>query len=310
MASKTKTKAPKVDGYQVITDRIVDALEAGTVPWRKPWKSIGGFGPTSLSTGKEYRGINQLMLSMQSFAAGYDSIYWGTYRQMEALGGQVRKGEKGTQVVLWKPFEKEVDGKKERYLMMRLFSVFNAEQVAWTQGCDSKRGGWFGKMPTNPVIDEADYVEPVEKADRIVKGMPLRPEIKHGGDRAFYSPLLDYIGMPPTAAFDSTEGYYATLFHELIHSTGHESRVGRQGIEAFAGFGSESYSKEELVAEIGAAYLCSEAGIEPRIDQSAAYIESWLKVLKGDKKFVVSAAAGAGKATDYILNRDTKGESA
>lgn len=185
MATKTK-QAPKVDGYQVITDKIVAALEAGTVPWRKPWKSISGFGPTSLSTGKEYRGINQLMLSMQSFAAGYDSIYWGTYRQIEALGGQVDKGQKGTQVVLWKPFEKEVDGKKERYLMMRLFSVFNAEQATWEDG----------KMPTNPEPTEADYVEPVERAEAILKGMPLRPEIKHGGDRAFYSPLLDYIGMP------------------------------------------------------------------------------------------------------------------
>jgi antirestriction protein ArdC len=309
MASKTKT-APKVDGYQVITDKIVAALEAGTVPWRKPWKSIGGFGPTSLSTGKEYRGINQLMLSMQSFAAGYGSIHWGTYRQISELGGQVKKGETGTQVVLWKPFEKEVDGKKERYLMMRLFSVFNVEQAEWTQGCDSKKGGWFGKKPTEPVITEADYVEPVAKAERIVAGMPNAPRIQHGGDRAFYSPLLDYIGMPPTAAFDSTEGYYSTLFHELVHSTGHESRVGREGIEAFAGFGSATYSKEELVAEMGAAYLCSEAGIEPRIDQSAAYIASWLKVLKGDKKFVVSAAAGAGKATDYILNRNHKEESA
>ena len=303
MASKTKTTKTKVDGYQVITDKIVAELENGTVPWRKPWRSIEGFGPTSLSTGKEYRGINTLMLSMQSMAAGYSSIYWGTYRQIGELGGQVRKGEKSTQVVLWKPFKKEVDGKEQSFLMLKLFAVFNVEQCDWTQGCDSKRGGWFGKMPTNPEPIEADYVEPIELADRILKGMPLRPEIKHGGDRAFYSPLLDYIGMPPTESFDSTEGYYSTLFHELVHSTGHESRVGRQGIEAFAGFGSESYSKEELIAEIGAAFLCAEAGIEPRIDQNAAYIASWLKVLKNDKKMVVQAAAGAGKATDYILGR-------
>lgn len=291
--SKTTTK---VDGYQVITDKIIAALESGTVPWRKPWKSLGGFGPTSLSTGKEYRGINHLMLSMESMAKGYSSLYWGTYRQIESLGGQVRKGEKGTQVVLWKPFEKEIDGKKERFLMMRLFSVFNAEQADWADG----------KEPREPETTEADYVEPIEAAEAIHLGMPHRPEVKHGGNRAFYSPLLDYIGMPPTEAFDSTEGYYATLFHELVHSTGHESRVGRDGIEAFAGFGTASYSKEELVAEIGAAYLCAEAGIEPNIDQNAAYIASWLKVLKNDKKFVVAAAAGAGKATDYILNRNTK----
>jgi len=293
MASKTKTKqAPKVDGYQVITDKIVAALEAGTVPWRKPWKSIGGFGPTSLSTGKEYRGINHLMLSMESMARGYSSLYWGTYRQISELGGQVAKGEKGTQVVLWKPFTKEVDGKEQKFLMMKLFTVFNAEQADWEAG----------KEPVEPEKPASTF-SPVEEAERIANGMPQRPEIRHGGDRAFYSPLLDYVGMPNRESFASAEGYYGTLFHELVHSTGHESRVGRDGIEAFAGFGTESYSREELIAEMGAAYLCAEAGIEPRIDQNAAYIASWLKVLKGDKKFVVSAAAGAGKATDFILGR-------
>ena len=290
------SKTQKVDGYQVITDRIVEALETGTVPWRKPWRSAEGWGPTSLSTGKEYRGINHLMLSMQSLAAGYNSIYWGTYRQIKELGGQVRKEEKSTQVVLWKPFKKEVDGVEKKFLMLRLFAVFNAEQADWAEG----------KFPENPEPQDADYVEPVAKADRIYLGMPQRPEVKHGGNRAFYSPNLDYIQMPRTDQFDDTEGYYATLFHELVHSTGHESRVGRPGIEAFAGFGSESYSKEELVAEMGAAILCAQAGIEPRIEQSAAYIASWLKVLKNDKKFVVTAAAGAGKAVDFIL--DTKRE--
>jgi antirestriction protein ArdC len=285
--SKTKTK---VDGYQVITDRIVAELEAGTVPWRKPWRSVEGFGPTSLSTGKEYRGINHLMLSMQSMAAGYGSIYWGTYRQISSQGGQIRRGEKSTQVVLWKPFTKEVDGVEKKFLMLRLFSVFNAEQADWTDG----------EMPTNPEPLECSF-SPVEKAERIADGMPSRPEVKHGGNRAYYSPNLDYVQMPERAQFDAPEGYYATLFHELVHSTGHESRVGRQGIEAFAGFGSESYSKEELVAEMGSAILCAEAGIEPRIEQNAAYIASWLKVLKGDKKFVVAAAAGAGKAVDFIL---------
>ena len=288
MASKTK-----VDGYQVITDKIIAELEAGTVPWRKPWRSVEGFGPTSLSTGKEYKGINALMLSVQSFAAGYTSIHWGTYRQLTELGGQVRGGEKSTQVVLWKPFTKEVDGQEQRFLMLRLFAVFNVEQCDWAEG----------KRPSNPERVEADNVEPVEAAEKIHLGMPKRPEVRHGGNRAFYSPLLDYVQLPDTTQFESTEAYYATLFHELVHSTGHKDRVGRDGIEAFAGFGSESYSKEELIAEIGAATLCAEAGIEPRIEQSAAYIASWLKVLKDDKKFVVSAAAGAGKAVDFILDR-------
>ena len=293
MTTKTKTKTP-VDAYQVITDRIVAALESGTVPWRKPWRSLTGLGPTSLSTGKEYRGINSLMLSLEAFSGGYDSIYWGTYRQIGESGGQVRKGEHGTQVVLWKPVsKKQADGSEDKFLLMRLFTVFNADQADWADG----------KQPTNPEPTEADYVEPVEAAEYIANHMPQRPEIKHGGDRAFYSPVLDYIGMPPTEAFDSTEGYYSTLFHEMIHSTGHASRVGRDGIEAFAGFGSASYSKEELIAEMGAAYLCAEAGIEPRIEQNAAYIASWLKVLKNDKKMVVAAAGAAGKATDFILDR-------
>jgi antirestriction protein ArdC len=177
--------------------------------------------------------------------------------------------------------------------MMKLFTVFNVEQADWEEG----------KQPVDPEKPECSF-SPVEAAEAIANGMPQRPEIKHGGDRAFYSPLLDYIGMPNRESFDSAEGYYATLFHELVHSTGHKDRVGRDGIEAFVGFGTESYSKEELIAEMGAAYLCAEAEIEPRIEQSAAYIASWLKVLKNDKKFVVAAAAGAGKATDFILNKE------
>jgi len=300
MASKTrkkKTAAVKVDVYQDITDRIVATLESGTVPWRKPWRSLDGSGPTRLDGGKAYRGINVLLLSIASFAKGYSSTYWGTYKQISERGGQVRKGEESTQIVFASTFTKKIEENGEevekRFRMMKYYSVFNVEQADWEDG----------KMPVKPII-EADYVEPIEAAEKIYLGMPHRPEVKHGGDRAFYSPLLDYIGMPPTESFDSTEGYYSTLFHELVHSTGHESRLGREGIEAFAGFGSESYSKEELIAEMGAAYLCAEAGIEPRIDQNAAYIASWLKVLKNDKKFVVAAASGASAAADYILDKE------
>jgi len=300
MASKTsKPSKPAVDVYQDITDRIVEALEAGTVPWRKPWKSLSGFGPTRLDGGKEYQGVNTLLLSVAAFAGGYNSIYWGTYKQISERGGQVRAKQKSTQIVFAKTVVKKGKNGEDdsTFRMLRFYSVFNIEQADWPEG----------KMPVEPEITEADYVEPVEKAERIVAGMPHAPRIQHGGNRAFYSPALDYIGMPPTAAFDSTEGYYATLFHELIHSTGHESRVGRQGIEAFAGFGTASYSKEELIAEMGAAYLCAEADIEPRIEQNAAYIASWLQVLKGDKKFVVAAASDASKAASYILG---KGEGA
>lgn len=292
MTTKTKSK-PKVDAYQVITDRIVAALEAGTVPWRKPWRNVAGFGPTSLSTGKEYRGINALMLSIEAFSAGYESLYWGTYRQIAEKGGQVRKGEKGTQVVLWKPVTKKAEGQpEEKFLLMRLFTVFSADQADWEEG----------KRPVEPEAPEGSDFTPLEAAEYIANHMPSRPVIRHGQSGAFYSPNLDYIGMPNREAFESAEGYYATLFHEMVHSTGHKSRLNRDGIEAFAGFGSESYSKEELIAEMGAAFLCDKAGIEPRIDQSAAYIASWLKVLKNDKKMVVAAAGAAGKATDFILD--------
>lgn len=296
MATKTKTK---VDPYAVITDRIIAELEAGTVPWRKPWRSVGGFGPTSMSTGREYQGVNVLMLTITAVTMGYGSMYWGTYRQIKERGGQVRKGEHGTDVVLLKPVTKKSneDGVEDKtFWMLRLFNVFNAEQADWPEGSNP------------PVEPEAlpHTFAPVELAERIYLGMPMRPEVKHGGNRAFYSPTLDYVGMPERGQFDGAEQYYATLFHELVHATGHKSRVGRDGIEAFQSWGDETYSREELVAEIGAAILCSEAGIEPRIDQSAAYIASWLKVLKGDKKAVVAAASGAGKAVDFIMDRPKK----
>jgi len=292
MATTTKQR---VDAYQAITDRIVSALETGTVPWQRPWRNVAGVGPTSMSSRKEYRGINWWMLSITAMAESYQSMHWGTYNQIRELGGQVRKGEHGTQVVLWKPVTKKKekdDDKTESYLVIKLFNVFNADQADWPEG--SKR----------PVEAETPEVlwNPLNKAEGIANGMPSRPEVKHGGNRAFYSPLLDYIGMPPRDAFDYADGYYSTLFHEMVHSTGHKSRVGRDGIEAMDGFGSEKYSREELIAEMGAAYLCSEAGVPPRIDQSAAYIASWLKALRDDKKMVVQAASQAQKATDFILD--------
>lgn len=303
MASKQKTKtAEKIDGYQVITDRIIAELENGTVPWRKPWRSVGGFRPTSLSSGKPYQGINELMLSVGAMADGYSSIYWGTYKQISERGGQIRKGERHTKVVLWKTVKDKTDPEKT-FRFMRLFNVFNVEQADWEDG----------KMPQEPVVEGLEDFTPLEAAERIADGMPQRPMVKHGGDRAYYSPNLDYVQMPNSNTFDNPEAYYSTLFHELVHSTGHKSRVGREGIEAFAGFGSENYSREELIAEMGAAYLCAEAGIEPRVEQNAAYIASWLKVLQNDKKMVVAAASGAGKAADFILGRTTKddtGESA
>lgn len=291
---RTKKDAPKIDVYQSVTDKIMAALEAGTIPWEKPWRSVAGVLPTSMSSRKTYRGVNVWLLSLAAQASGYRSPYWGTYNQISELGGQVQRGEKSTSVILWKPVvKKEEDDSISRFLVIRSFAVFNAEQADWADG---------SKRPADPVMPETTW-DALKVAEMLANLMPQRPEIKHGGNRAYYSPNLDFVGMPPTSSFDAPDGYYATLYHELVHSTGHKSRVGREGIEAMDGFGSEKYSREELVAEMGASYLCSEAGIPPRIDQSAAYLASWLKALNNDKTMVVKAAAQASKAVDFILDR-------
>ena len=284
--------SPKADAYNVVTDRIIEALESGTVPWHKPWKTLAGVGPTSLQTGREYRGINVWLLSLTAHAAGYTSPYWVTFKQAKERGGTVRKGEKGTQIVLWKPVKKteQDEGGEDvtkRYLILRFFTVFNAEQ------CDGVETPELPELP-------ADH-DPIASCESIVESWTGRPTVKHGGNRAYYSPALDYIQMPLSGQFTEPEGYYATLFHELAHSTGHESRLGRKSLISPAPFGSEDYSREELVAELAASYVCGEAGIPVNIQQSAAYIKSWLNVLKDDRKMLVNAAAQAQKAADLML---------
>lgn len=284
--------AHKPDAYQIVTDRIVAALEQGIVPWSKPWRAVAGYGPTSLTTGKPYQGANVLTLGVESLLKGYSSQYWTTYKQCAERGGSVRKGEKATPVVFWRIVKKEgkkPDDKPETFAVLRYFSVFNTDQ------CDGL------SVPTVEPLKEFD---PIAEAERIADGMPHRPTVKHSPqDRAYYSPLLDYVHMPNRGMFGTAEGYYGTLFHELVHSTGHSSRLNRKGIEAVAPFGSETYAKEELVAELGAAFLCGDAGINPRIPQHASYVASWLAALKDDKRLIVTAASAAGKAASYIAGR-------
>lgn len=278
------TAKEKKDAYGIVTERILAKLDEGVVPWAKPWDSATG-APMSLSTGKPYRGINVLLLGMQFRA----SRWWGTYKQISERGGQVRKGEKGTPVVLWKPIEKKDKSGNvtDKFLILRYYTVFSLDQ------CD-------GIADPDEGTEPREAVEPIAACEEIWQGYTMRPEVKHGGGRAYYSPLLDYIGMPERDSFHSGEGYYATLFHEGVHSTGHENRLARK--DAFGGgFGSGSYGHEELTAEFGAAMLCAIAGIEPNIDQHAAYIAAWRKAIADDPKLVVQAAARAQKAADYIL---------
>ena len=281
----------KADVYQIVTDRIINLLEQGEIPWKKEW--TGGEAPMNLVSKKPYRGVNTLLLG----SLGYASPYFLTFKQAKQLGGSVKKGEKGCPVVFWKAFTRatdEAEGDEERMvsgLICRYYTVFNVEQ---TEGIDPK------KIPT--IEAEHDH-EPIEAAQAIIDNMPKRPELVFGGGRAFYAPSQDRVTVPELGAFDTPEAFYCTTFHELVHSTGHPSRLSRKTVTAKAAFGSAVYSKEELVAELGASYLSNVAGfVDQTIENSAAYIQGWLKALRNDKKLLIHAAANAQKAADFILN--------
>ena len=291
----------KVDPYQVITDRVITLLEQGVIPWQKPWQS-GELMPRNLASGREYRGVNVFLLH----AVSYESPFWLTYRQAQELGGNVRRGEKACPVVFWKWLDvdesAQPDGRK-RVPLLRYYSVFN---VAQCEGIPHERIPALNR-------DRREH-NPIAEAERIVAAMPKRPAIQHKWPRAFYSPDGDFVGIPEPALFHTAEDYYSVLFHELTHATGHECRLNRKGVSGSDGlwsaFGSQSYSKEELVAEMGAAFLCGQAGIVERtLENSAAYVGSWLQRLKDDRRLVVHAAAQAQKAADYILGRQFAEES-
>jgi antirestriction protein ArdC len=288
----------KVDPYQVITDRVITLLEQGIIPWQKSWHG-GELMPRNLASGREYRGVNVFLLHAMSYA----SPFWLTFNQAKELGGTVRRGEKACPVVFWKWLESEEDGERKRVPLLRYYSVFNVCQ------CDGIRPD---KIP--PLTVTRRQHSPITEAERIVAAMPKCPEIRSGLDRAFYSPAGDFVGMPAPGQFQSGEDFYSVLFHELTHSTGHESRLNRKGVCGTEGewsaFGSTPYAKEELVAEMGAAFLCGQAGIVERtLENSAAYVGSWLQRLKEDRRLVVHAAAQAQKAADYILGRQFAQES-
>jgi antirestriction protein ArdC len=292
---KNRSQSPSV--YQIVTDRIVAKLESGVVPWRRPWGEYGA--PMNLASRRAYRGVNVFLLS----AMGFESPYWMTYRQAQERGANVRKGERATPVVFWKTWEKdETDDAgekcKRRIPVLRYYNLFNVAQ------CDG-----IEAPPTLPV---SRPFAPVAECERIVSGMPNAPTIQNREARAYYAPTLDLVNMPLREAFTSEPEYYSTLFHELTHSTGHEKRLGRRGSNVVRHFGDRDYSQEELVAEMGAAFLCAVAGIESAtLDSSAAYLNGWIRRLRGDSKLIVVAAAQAQKAADFILgNLAAEGETA
>ena len=287
--------AKKRDIYQEVTDRIVEALENGTNPWRKPWKGSGL--PRNAATGRQYQGINVFLLWMQSLRKGYSSNQWMTFKQAQSLEANVAKGEKGTLITLFRPVERPVFDEHEKPVIdektgkqkmniipiIRGFNVFNIDQIE--------------NLPDGMRIDTTPEWSDVEEAEHIVSRSTAK--VVHGADSAYFAPRLDTIYMPKKTAFNGKVGYYSTLLHELTHWTGHESRLARD----FSGrFGDESYAFEELIAEMGSAFLFAHCDIEPDM-QHASYIDGWLKVLKRDKRAVFTAARKAQEATDFLLKK-------
>ncbi len=281
--------------YEMVTDRIVALLEQGTIPWNRPWSGGASFErPMNLESQREYRGVNVFLLS----AMGFSSRYWLSFKQAKERGGHVRKGERSTPVIFWKRLEvadKET-GEPKEIPMIRYYRVFNLDQIKGVTAPDAPE----------PVVNEFN---PIERAEAIIAGMPCPPVIIHSEPRAYYRPSADTVNLPRPELFAKPEHYYSLAYHELTHSTGHETRLKRRPSTVLRHFGDREYSHEELVAEMGAAFLSSEAGIEQAvIENQAAYLQSWISVLKGSPKLVVQAASAAQAAADFILNRKSTKE--
>ena len=293
--SKQRSRTRRRDVYQEITDQVLAALEAGTVPWQRPWRDSGM--QRNLGSGRPYRGVNQLLTQLKQQLRGFETPWWLTFRAAQAAGGHVRRGERGTLVVLWKRsmIEDEETGEKEMRWWMKPYSVFNLDQV---EGVDAPPQQEDARLEFNPI----------ERAEAIANGMRSAPELVHAPGGAFYVPARDLITLPPRESFYDEAGYYAVRFHELVHATGHHSRLDR---ELAPRSDEESYSREELLAQLGASMLCAQAQIDPQVEQSASYIASWLGALRDDKRMVAVAAGRAQRAVDYILGvefEDAAGE--
>lgn len=283
----------KKDIYQRITDQIVSELEKGVRPWVKPWNAehlAGRISRPLRGNGIPYRGINVLALWCEAMSKGFAAPTWMTFQQAKELGAHVRKGEQGSLVVYASTFKaRESDdagNESERDIsFMKGYTVFNVEQIEglpaqYTQGAA-------------PTLDPVQRIEHAEKFFAATGA-----EIRHGGNRAFYSAGDDRITLPPFETFKQPEGYYATLAHECIHWTKHEKRLARDlGRKRW---GDDGYAAEELVAELGAAFLCADLRLKPQVHEHAAYIENWLSVLKTDSRAIFAAAAHAQRAADFI----------
>ena len=287
---QTLQKRPSLrhDHYQELTDTIIAALEAGTKPWRQPWKEGAGGGsatPVNATTGHRYRGVNRLVLGMAPLALASGDPRWCSYRQAAARSWQVRKGARATPIYFYKPIEiadKTSDGEIRRIPILRIFSVFHASQI--------------DGVPDLTAPAAKAIAERIEDAEIILResGVPVRI----GGDKAFYNPTADFIALPPDEAFESAAMRASVALHELGHATGHPSRLDR---DLSGKFGSSAYAREEVRVEFASLLVGSEIGLPTDIPNHASYLQAWLEVLKQDKREFFHAAADVQRIADYIL---------
>lgn len=289
-----------MDVYEVVTKEILERIDQGVIPWQITWSRR--HADRNGVSNREYRGINTILTSMKGFA----QTDWYTMRQIRDGGWRLKEGrQRMTTVCFFKKYIPSktqedailevlgVPNKSGARLTLRYYGVFNREQI--------------DGLPELPPDDDVEF-NPIEECEKVIEEFADRPQIRYGGGQPYYSPSQDYVQMPPKGDFDSPEEFYAALFHELVHSTGHASRTGRTEGQRHK-FGSTDYAREELTAEIGAAMLCRHCGITKTFENAVAYLQSWRAVLCNDKKCVVIAAQRAQKAVDYMLNlkQDEKG---
>ena len=297
-----RTNRVKPDLYQEVTDKMIALLEQGTAPWRCSWSKYGM--ARNYVSGNTYRGINAFLLN---FLPNHPIPYYLSFKQARELGGHVRKGARAEKVYFFKAYHKDEDGKTvsedraaqlagmgaevHRIPFLKSFAVFN---IADVEGVDFE----FPEVPLQ-------HHEQIERCEQLVSQLTHPPQlVSEDANGAWYAPRRDVLNMPQMGQFDTAEEYYAVLFHELTHSTGHVTRLNREGITGTVKPGSADYAREELIAEMGASFLCAHTGIdlESITENSAAYLAGWLKRLQDDNKLVLKAAAGAQKAADFLLN--------
>jgi antirestriction protein ArdC len=300
-------RTAKRDLYQEVTDKMITLLEKGVAPWRCTWNKYGL--ARNHATGHIYTGINAFLMNLTP----HPIPYFMSFKQAKAKGGKIRKGAKAEMVYFYKPLFKDKDdnfikadeavnlkgrGEEVQVIpMLKYYNVFNIEDIEDIE-------------IEIPEVELKEH-ERIEKCEAIINGMPNPPKfVFEDANRAYYAPTPDKVNMPDIGQFETAEEYYCTKFHEVTHSTGHPTRLNREGITKLNPFGSADYSKEELIAEMGAAFLSAQAGInyDELTENSAAYLQGWLKVLKADKKLIFKAAAEAQKAVDYILGVKRKYE--